>query len=109
MSSLSTSPSFTLRATQKSYRFAEFRDRLASVADLDQRFHTWLESEYHRSPHRGLKGATPLETWLAKCHSHRAAQSCRRLGRGVPSRGHPQGLPRLHRHPLTAVGRYATL
>ena len=29
---------------------------------------TWLESEYHRSPHRGLKGVTPLETWLAKCH-----------------------------------------
>ena len=43
-------------------------DQLAGIADLDQRFHTWLESEYHRSPHRGLKGATPLETWLAKCH-----------------------------------------
>ena len=43
-------------------------DQLAGVADLDQRFHTWLESEYHRSPHRGLKGATPLETWLAKSH-----------------------------------------
>ena len=43
-------------------------DQLAAIADLDQRFHTWLESEYHRSPHRGLKGVTPLETWLAKCH-----------------------------------------
>ena len=43
-------------------------DQLAGIADLDQRLHTWLESEYHRSPHRGLKGATPLETWLAKCH-----------------------------------------
>ena len=43
-------------------------DQVAGIADLDQRFHTWLESEYHRSPHRGLKGATPLETWLAKCH-----------------------------------------
>ena len=43
-------------------------DQLAAIADLDQRFHTWLESEYHRSPHRGLKGATPLETWLDKCH-----------------------------------------
>ena len=27
-----------------------------------------LESEYHRSPHRGLQGATPLETWLARSH-----------------------------------------
>ena len=43
-------------------------DQLAGIADLDQRFHSWLESEYHRSPHRGLKGTTPLETWLAKCH-----------------------------------------
>ena len=43
-------------------------DQLAGVADLDQRFHTWLESEYHRSPHRGLEGATPLDTWIAKCH-----------------------------------------
>ena len=43
-------------------------DQLAAIADLDQRFHIWLESEYHRSPQRGLKGATPLEVWLAKCH-----------------------------------------
>jgi len=43
-------------------------EHLASIADLDQRFHTWLESEYHRSPHRGLDGATPLQTWLARSH-----------------------------------------
>ena len=43
-------------------------DELASIADLDQRFHTWLESEYHRSPHRGLDGATPLATWLTRSH-----------------------------------------
>lgn len=41
-------------------------DSIRSVADLNARFHTWLESEYHRSPHRGLQGKTPLEAWLEK-------------------------------------------
>ncbi len=41
-------------------------DQLASLQDLDMRFHTWLESEYHRSSHRGLNGITPLDAWLAK-------------------------------------------
>jgi transposase InsO family protein len=37
---------------------------LTSLEDLDSRFHSWLESEYHRSPHRGLEGKTPLEAWV---------------------------------------------
>src|SRR5271157_5276106 len=44
------------------------RDTISGLADLDMRFHTWLESEYHRSPHRGLGGKTPLELWLEKAH-----------------------------------------
>jgi len=44
------------------------RDTISSLQDLDMRFHTWLESEYHRSPHRGLGGKTPLELWLEKAH-----------------------------------------
>jgi transposase InsO family protein len=39
-----------------------------SLADLNARFHTWLQSEYHRSPHRGLGGRTPLEAWLEKAY-----------------------------------------
>jgi transposase InsO family protein len=41
---------------------------ISSLADLEQRFHSWLEGEYHRSPHRGLAGQSPLEAWLAKAH-----------------------------------------
>jgi len=41
---------------------------LRSLADLNARFHTWLESEYHRSPHRGLGGRSPLEAWLENAH-----------------------------------------
>ncbi len=37
---------------------------LRSLEDLESRFHSWLESEYHRSPHRGLEDKTPLEAWV---------------------------------------------
>lgn len=40
-----------------------------SLAELDSRFHAWLEGEYHRSPHRGLNAKTPLEAWLEKAHT----------------------------------------
>ncbi len=41
-------------------------ESIKSMEDLNARFRTWLESEYHRSPHRGLDGSTPLEAWIAK-------------------------------------------
>jgi transposase InsO family protein len=34
--------------------------------DLNLRFRTWLEAEYHRNPHHGLGGQTPLEVWADK-------------------------------------------
>jgi hypothetical protein len=37
---------------------------IKSVEDLNIRFHTWLESEYHRNPHRGIGKRTPIEAWL---------------------------------------------
>ena len=39
-----------------------------SLKDLQLRFHSWLDSEYHRSPHSGLEGRTPLEAWVHKAH-----------------------------------------
>ena len=41
---------------------------ITSIEELDRRFHGWLESEYHRSPHRGLGNRTPLEVWVEKAH-----------------------------------------
>jgi len=41
---------------------------VTNLADLELRFHNWLESEYHRSAHRGLGGKTPLEAWVEKAH-----------------------------------------
>ena len=41
-------------------------DSIAGLADLSVRFRSWVEAEYHRSPHRGLGGATPLDRWLER-------------------------------------------
>lgn len=42
---------------------------IKSLDDLNARFNTWLECEYHRSPHRGLQQhITPLDAWISKAH-----------------------------------------
>lgn len=41
-------------------------ESLKSLQDLEIRFRSWLESEYHRSPHRGPSGKTPLEVWVER-------------------------------------------
>jgi len=38
---------------------------LASLDALNRRLWAWVEGEYHRAPHRGLDGATPLDRWAA--------------------------------------------
>jgi len=42
------------------------KESIRGLGDLNTRFRTWLESEYHRTPHRGLGGKTPLDAWLEK-------------------------------------------
>lgn len=37
---------------------------IKGIGDLNMRFRTWLESEYHRNPHKGIGGRTPLDAWL---------------------------------------------
>lgn len=39
---------------------------IVSIEDLNAKFHTWLESEYHRTPHSGIDNNTPLEAWIQK-------------------------------------------
>lgn len=39
---------------------------IAGLGDLSVRFRSWVEAEYHRNPHRGLDGDTPLDRWLAR-------------------------------------------
>ena len=38
---------------------------LHSLDALNRRLWTWVEGEYHRTPHRGLDGQTPLDRWAA--------------------------------------------
>ncbi len=42
--------------------------KITNIEQLERRFHAWLESEYHRNPHRGLAKRTPLEAWVEKAH-----------------------------------------
>jgi transposase InsO family protein len=42
------------------------KESVTGLGDLNTRFTTWLETEYHRNPHRGLGGQTPLDAWLSK-------------------------------------------
>jgi len=38
---------------------------LASLDALNRRLWAWVEGEYHRAPHHGLDGSTPLDRWAA--------------------------------------------
>jgi putative transposase len=50
---------------------------LQSLDALNRRLWSWVEGEYHRTPHRGLDGATPLDRWAAR------ADEVRFLGDGI--------------------------
>lgn len=39
---------------------------LSSLDALNRRFWAWVEGEYHRAPHRGLDGETPLDAWAMR-------------------------------------------
>jgi len=38
----------------------------SSLGALNRRLWTYIESEYHNAPHRGLQGMTPLEAWARR-------------------------------------------
>jgi putative transposase len=39
---------------------------LGSLDALNRRLWAWVEGEYHRAPHRGLDGTTPLDAWAMR-------------------------------------------
>jgi hypothetical protein len=44
---------------------------LKSLDVLNRRLWAWIEGEYHRSPHKGLDGLTPLDRWMMAGHDVR--------------------------------------
>jgi len=38
--------------------------RLASLEELNRLLFSWIEGQYHVTPHRALEGETPLDRWL---------------------------------------------
>ena len=69
-------PPYTPRGRGKQERFYRtarsqfFRtldpETISGLGDLTTRFRRWVENEYHRNPHRGLEGSTPLDRWLER-------------------------------------------
>ena len=41
------------------------KESINGLGDLNVQFKTWLETEYHRTPHRGIENKTPLDSWLS--------------------------------------------
>jgi len=41
------------------------KESIKGLGDLNVLFKTWLETEYHRTPHRGIENKTPLDKWLS--------------------------------------------
>ncbi len=50
------------RRVQEQFLVKAWREGM-SLAELNQTFWEWVELEYHRQPHQGLEGKTPLEQW----------------------------------------------
>ena len=46
---------------------------LGSLDALNRRLWSWVESEYHQSPHKGLDGLTPLDAWAMRSSEVRTA------------------------------------
>lgn len=42
----------------------QIMNQLISIDHLNILFISWLESDYHRNPHREINNQTPLECWL---------------------------------------------
>jgi transposase InsO family protein len=41
---------------------------LMTLDELNAAFWDWVERDYHRRPHQGLQGQTPLDAWTAQAH-----------------------------------------
>lgn len=39
---------------------------MSSLEALNRRLWSWIEGEYHQSPHKGLDGLTPLDAWAMR-------------------------------------------
>jgi putative transposase len=48
---------------------------LRSLEALNRRLWAWVEGEYHHTPHRSLKGQTPLERWASQADQVRFPES----------------------------------
>ena len=48
----------------------------ANLAALNTRLWGWVEGEYHRTPHRGLQGLTPMDAWAERGAHVKSVSDC---------------------------------
>lgn len=58
-----TLPGSTLDHHHKRVGFDPYKDAALTLEELDRACHRWICEKYHRRPHRGLGGRSPLEVW----------------------------------------------
>lgn len=58
-----TLPGSTLDHHHKRVGFDPFEEASLNLKELDRACHKWICENYHRRPHRGLGGRSPLEVW----------------------------------------------
>ncbi len=47
----------------------------ASLQELNDRLHRWIEDEYHQTPHHGIDNESPLSQWSRSMDRLRLAES----------------------------------
>lgn len=58
-----TLPGSTLDHHHKRVGFDPYKEATLTLEELDRACHKWICEKYHRRPHRGLGGRSPLEVW----------------------------------------------
>jgi transposase InsO family protein len=52
------------RTVREQFLLRQWREGM-SLEELNRQFWHWVEMDYHRAPHQGLEGQSPLEKWVA--------------------------------------------
>lgn len=63
-------PGTTLSKVHHRHGYKPEEEVTLTIEELDKIIHTWICNIYHRRPHAGLGGRTPLEVWKQGAQAH---------------------------------------
>jgi putative transposase len=59
-------PGSTLDHHHKRLGFDPYKEAALTLEELDRACHVWICNNYHKRPHKGLSGKSPMEVWEAE-------------------------------------------